>query len=813
MRITKCLITVVALAGVGLGSAAHLRADQPIGLAAMEQFESISGLRHGARTYQASSYDRTGANNDRGNYLYVDGNEKVMLDVKGPGCIYRIWATGLIGGRLRFYFDGETTPRIDMKPGDFFSGTNAPFLSPLVGNDTVSSGGNYCYLPMPFREGCKIVVTDIDIYYHVTYQRFASADGVTTFTGTADSTAVRNMWNNAGSDPKPDQGDTVLSDTVSLSPGNSVTMADLTSAGVIQRVELNIPGLSPGSPWDERLLGLRLKAYWDGETQPSVDAPVADFFGSGLGAATVNGLPVGMDGSRLYCYFPMPFGNRAELQLHNDGFTTISNLTYTVRYDPLAGPPAGTGRFHAQFLSETPTTNGRDYLILDETGAGHLVGVVQTMKANGTQPVYLEGDERIHVDGSLTPALYGTGTEDFYNGGWYFATGPFTLPVHGAPRRVTTSPLADTCYRFLLSDTIPFTTALHVGIEHGPVNDVVTDIRSVAFYYKTSQPLSTLTDELDVGDAGSEAGHSYVPDGLVWQGSFTSTYEGDDDTVGVIDDGRRSTGGSQFQVSIDPSNNGVLLRRRMDYSYANQEAEVLVDGQSAGIWYTAGDNVNSKWRDDEFMIPPVLTQGKSTLDITIQNTSTTSDWTEFHYWVFSFLSQGPFIQCNPAALEPVARFTLNAPAETFTVANGGDQTLNYLITDDASWLSVQPENGASAGEADTIQVDYDTDGLAVGTYDAEITVTDPSALNSPFVLPVTLTVEPIPGDFDGDSDVDQANFGHLQACLSGNGIPPADERCDDADLDRDKDVDADDYVIFAGCSSGANISADPGCAE
>ncbi|HYO52263.1 DUF2961 domain-containing protein [Archangium sp.] len=38
----------------------------------------------------------------------------------------------------------------------------------------------------------------------------------------------------------------------------------------------------------------------------------------------------------------------------------------------------------------------------------------------------LEGDERVHVDGSLTPQLYGTGTEDFYESGWYFSRGTFS---------------------------------------------------------------------------------------------------------------------------------------------------------------------------------------------------------------------------------------------------------------------------------------------------------------------------------------------------------------------------------------------------
>jgi hypothetical protein len=69
------------------------------------------------------------------------------------------------------------------------------------------------------------------------------------------------------------------------------------------------------------------------------------------------------------------------------------------------------------------------------------------------------------------------------------------------------------------------------------------------------------------------------------------------------------------------------------------------------------------------------------------------------------------------------------------------------------------------------------------------------------------------GDFDRDGDVDQEDFGHFQACLSGPGIPQDAAECQDALLDGDEDVDNDDYEIFKACMSGANIPFDPFCAE
>jgi len=71
---------------------------------------------------------------------------------------------------------------------------------------------------------------------------------------------------------------------------------------------------------------------------------------------------------------------------------------------------------------------------------------------------------------------------------------------------------------------------------------------------------------------------------------------------------------------------------------------------------------------------------------------------------------------------------------------------------------------------------------------------------------------PLPGDFDGDLDVDQEDFGRFQACYTGAGEPQSDPQCLGALLDADDDVDLDDFGIFQACMSGAGILAQPGCA-
>jgi hypothetical protein len=70
------------------------------------------------------------------------------------------------------------------------------------------------------------------------------------------------------------------------------------------------------------------------------------------------------------------------------------------------------------------------------------------------------------------------------------------------------------------------------------------------------------------------------------------------------------------------------------------------------------------------------------------------------------------------------------------------------------------------------------------------------------------TEESYTGDFDKDLDVDQEDFGHLQACFSGANRP-YESGCEDADLDVDSDVDLEDFGEFQACMGGANQP--PGC--
>lgn len=67
------------------------------------------------------------------------------------------------------------------------------------------------------------------------------------------------------------------------------------------------------------------------------------------------------------------------------------------------------------------------------------------------------------------------------------------------------------------------------------------------------------------------------------------------------------------------------------------------------------------------------------------------------------------------------------------------------------------------------------------------------------------------GDFDGDGDVDQEDFGRFQACMTASGVLQNAPACLPAMLDSDMDVDQADLVIFVRCHTQAGVAANPDC--
>jgi glucose/arabinose dehydrogenase len=87
-----------------------------------------------------------------------------------------------------------------------------------------------------------------------------------------------------------------------------------------------------------------------------------------------------------------------------------------------------------------------------------------------------------------------------------------------------------------------------------------------------------------------------------------------------------------------------------------------------------------------------------------------------------------------------------APAsKTLAVANEGGGTLVWAASKDAAWLRVSPETGSAPGD---VTVFVDATGLAPGSYAGAVRISAGEAAGSPRVVPVSLTVEPMPDTAD-----------------------------------------------------------------
>ena len=304
---------------------------------------------------------------------------------------------------------------------------------------------------------------------------------------------------------------------------------------------------------------------------------------------------------------------------------------------------------------------------------------------NGLDPggwsrTYLEGDERVYTDGALSPQWYGTGTEDFYEAGWYFVNGPFSAPVTGHSAHEV---LADGCqyrcdaaYRLTLADAVGYRTSLRFGIEHGGTNMAPASYGSTAFLYAQPSRSARVTDLVDVGDPQSRAAHGYAESGTASQADLTGVFEGDNDLATTIDQVRSTTAPVSFRLAIDPANRGVTLRRIGDQDRGYQTARVFVDGANAGTWLQPLGNPHQRWLEDAFPLPPGLTAGKAGITVRLEPQPGAPAWTAASY---AALAAGPPVpersggrtDVDGDGRDDLVAFTQDADADVFVARSTG----------------------------------------------------------------------------------------------------------------------------------------------
>jgi hypothetical protein len=443
----------------------------------------------GEKCAQESSYDRAsryeeasgryfdwGANGDGEGIVRNEGNRVVMADIKGPGCIWRIWSAAPQQGRVSIYLDGQETPAVDLPFANYFSGDTVPFNYPMLSYNLAKVGcqGQNLYIPIPFQKSCKVVADkNWGAYYHFTYTTYPKDTKLPTF-----STALATEKDNAaalqkvndffkdrlGEDPAGKrEGEETVKKSVTVEPGETAEVAKIDGPRAITaiKVKMSLVGRK-----DEMaaLRKLALRIRWDGQDKPAVWCPLGDFFGTAPGENLYKTLTTGMTKDGYYAYWYMPFAKSAVVELINED-KAVRTAAFDLMSAPLGREFDGMGYFHAKWHRDTIKMRSDrlpDWVMLLTRGRGRFCGVMLHVW-NPYGGWWGEGDEKFFVDGEKFPSTFGTGSEDYFGYAW---CDPhlFQKPYH-AQTMTQDNKGHQSVLRWHIADNVPFEKSFEGCIE------------------------------------------------------------------------------------------------------------------------------------------------------------------------------------------------------------------------------------------------------------------------------------------------------------------------------------------------------------
>ena len=279
-----------------------------------------------------------------------------------------------------------------------------------------------------------------------------------------------------------------------VNAGQTVTLMDVDGPGTIQHIWM-VEDLSRAHV---------LRFYWDGESTPSVEVPVPDFFAVGHEKfGQVNSQVVVVNPrNALNCYWPMPFRKHARVTFTNESERDLNLLAFQITY-ALNTVDTNSGYFHAQWR-RARTGSQNPYVILDGVkGKGRYVGTFLAWTQMTDKGWFGEGEVKFFMDGDTKfPTICGTGTEDYFLGSFGFEQS-YSTAYSGTTLALSHDrelPIPWSLYRWHLSDPICFNKDLKITIQalgwgpNGQYKLLDDDIASVAYWYQNEphQPFPEL---------------------------------------------------------------------------------------------------------------------------------------------------------------------------------------------------------------------------------------------------------------------------------------------------------------------------------
>jgi hypothetical protein len=285
---------------------------------------------------------------------------------------------------------------------------------------------------------------------------------------------------------------------ITLKAGTTTTLMDNEGPGVIRHMWFTFEA--------KFYRDVIIRIYWDGQDEPSVQAPLGDFLCNAWNKRqNILALPINVNPSGgMNIYFPMPFHSHAKITVENDSPNDLGGFFYTINYT-LEDVPADALPFHASWRRSNPLAYGTDYVILEGIqGTGQYVGTFMAWQQNNAG-WWGEGEIKMYLDGDREfPTICGTGTEDYFGGAWGFGD-DFSAPYLGFRQVVNKNCEVGarmTLYRFHIQDPVFFRSDLRVTMQalgwrsEGRYLPLQDDISSVAYWYQTlpQVPLPSIPD-------------------------------------------------------------------------------------------------------------------------------------------------------------------------------------------------------------------------------------------------------------------------------------------------------------------------------
>ena len=367
---------------------------------------------HVLRAYRAGKNSFVESTDRHAGFWNRKGFRATLLDVKGTGSLRHIWSTWRKEGpyfEWQFFVDGESEPSIRGSLDQLVAAAEQIAASPNPASSVPLAPDkrdyNF-YLPVPFEKSLRIDVvqqTDTVGLFFAQLDYRTEDDSLRGARLRARNDGGRISLSYEGWQPQPRvpiRFEEVRFPRRQIQPGEQVVLGVVEGPAIIRRLDLQAPLFAP----------LRLRVRYDGARGFAVDAPTSRYFGEFQGASSER-----FDDERAASYLPMPFRQRCEVFLDNEGGQPVeAALALSVERVARFGPE--WGYLHALHHQSPLTTGHHLHQVLYVRGRGHWLG----MSLFNTGHDHGGGDFAV-IDGeSEKPAfLHGVNGEDYFTFAWF----------------------------------------------------------------------------------------------------------------------------------------------------------------------------------------------------------------------------------------------------------------------------------------------------------------------------------------------------------------------------------------------------------